>query len=160
MCGTGSRSASLGEKSPLMSQMGSPQLISHGNQWWLHTPIEKQFKSPGKIEKQVTTNAQTKICSVDLNINEHLAVCTVRTVEGSILATTFLSGGRRVNGLRRATARTNCTQPTQDWHYRARRARQYRSVAQDSQHRRASRPSGERSSCPVCPAARGHRVSL
>src|SRR5205807_6966396 len=30
-----------------------------------------------------------------------LAVCTVRTVEGSILATTFISGGRRVNGLRK-----------------------------------------------------------
>ena len=78
-----------------------PNLSDKGNQWWLHTPIEKQFKSPGKIEKQVTTNAQTKICSVDLNINEHLAVCTVRTVEGSILATTFISGGRRVNGLRK-----------------------------------------------------------
>jgi putative transposase len=82
-------------------ELGSPQLIRKGNQWWLHTPIEKQFKSPGKIEKQITTNEQTKICSVDLNINKHLAVCTVRTVEGSILATTFLSGGRRVNGLRK-----------------------------------------------------------
>ena len=89
-----------GREIPADAQMGSPQLIRRGNQWWLHTPIEKQFKSPGKIEKQVTTNAQTKICSVDLNINEHLAVCTVRTVEGSILATTFLSGGRRVNGRR------------------------------------------------------------
>jgi transposase len=82
-------------------ELGSPQLIRKGNYWWLHTPIEKQFKSPGKIEKQVTTNAQTKICSVDLNINEHLAVCTIRTVEGSILATAFISGGRRVNGLRK-----------------------------------------------------------
>jgi len=81
--------------------MGNPQLIRKGKQWWLHTPIEKQFKSPGTIEKQVTTNEQTKICSVDLNINEHLAVCTVRTVEGSILATKFIGGGRRVNGLRK-----------------------------------------------------------
>ncbi|HEY4036480.1 MAG TPA: transposase [Ktedonobacteraceae bacterium] len=90
-----------GREIPDDAQMGSPSLIRRGNQWWLHTPIEKQFKSPGKIEKQVTTNAQTKICSVDLNINEHLAVCTVRTVEGSILATTFIGGGRRVNGLRK-----------------------------------------------------------
>ncbi|HEX3641127.1 MAG TPA: transposase, partial [Ktedonobacteraceae bacterium] len=90
-----------GREIPDDAQMGSPSLIRCGNQWWLHTPIEKQFKSPGKIEKQVMTNEQTKICSVDLNINEHLAVCTIRMVEGSILATTFIGGGRRVNGLRK-----------------------------------------------------------
>jgi putative transposase len=90
-----------GREVPDDARMGSPSLIRRGNQWWLHTPIEKQFKSPGKIEKQVTTNEQTKICSVDLNINEHLAVCTIRTVEGSILATKFIGGGRRVNGLRK-----------------------------------------------------------
>ena len=99
------------------TQMGSPQLIRKGNHWWLHTPIEKQFKSPGKIEKQITTNAQTKICSVDLNLDHHLAVCTVRTVEGSILATKFICGGRRVNGRRRETARTDCPQSTQDWYH-------------------------------------------
>ena len=66
-----------------------------------YTPVEKRFKSPGKIEKQVTTNAQTKMCAVDLNINEHLAVCTIQTVEGSILATTFIGGGRRIAGFRK-----------------------------------------------------------
>jgi hypothetical protein len=80
-----------GRELPDGARLGSPQLIRKGNQWWLHTPIEKQFKSPASIEKQVTTNEQTKICSVDLNINEHLAVCTIRTVEGSILATTFIT---------------------------------------------------------------------
>jgi putative transposase len=82
-------------------ELGSPQLIRHGKQWWVHTPIEKQFKSPGKIEKQVTTNAQTKICAVDLNINENLAVCTVRTVEGTILATRFIKGGKEISGFRK-----------------------------------------------------------
>src|SRR6266849_2492965 len=90
-----------GREIPDDARMGSPQLIRKGNHWWLHTPIEKPFKSPGKIEKQITTNEQTKICSVDLNLNEHLAVCTIRTVEGSILATKFISGGRWVNGLRK-----------------------------------------------------------
>ncbi|HEX3639869.1 MAG TPA: transposase, partial [Ktedonobacteraceae bacterium] len=90
-----------GRQLPDGIEMGSPQLIRKGNGWWLHTPIEKQFKSPGKIEKQVMTNEQTKICSVDLNLDQHLAVCTIRTVEGSILATKFISGGRRVNGLRK-----------------------------------------------------------
>jgi len=80
----------------------SPSLIRRGKQWWLHTPIEKQFKSPGTIEQQVTTtDAHTKICAVDLNITEHLAVCTVQTVEGSILATRFIGGGRRVSGFRK-----------------------------------------------------------
>src|SRR5205807_3353322 len=80
---------------------GSPQLIRRGNQWWLHTPIEKPFKSPGKIEKHVTTNPETKICSVDLNLGENIAVCTVRTVEGSILATSFIGGGREISGFRK-----------------------------------------------------------
>jgi len=78
-----------GREIPDGVELGSPHLVRRGNQWWLHTPIEKQFKSPGKIERQVTTNEQTKICSVDLNLEEHLAVCTIRTVEGSILATKF-----------------------------------------------------------------------
>ncbi len=90
-----------GRKLPPEASLGSPQLIGKGSQWWLHTPIEKQFKSPGKIEKQVTTNAQTKICAVDLNINEHIAVCTIQTVEGSILATKFIGGGRRLCGFRK-----------------------------------------------------------
>jgi putative transposase len=90
-----------GRELPADAQIGSPSLMKHGNQWWLHTPVEKQFKSPGKIEKQVTTNAQTKICAVDLNINEQLAVCTVQTVEGTILATQFIGGGKEISGFRK-----------------------------------------------------------
>ncbi len=90
-----------GRELPDSVDAGSPQLVRRGNQWWLHTPIEKTFKSPPKIEKQVTTNAQTKICAVDLNIHEHLAVCTIQTVEGSILATTFIGDGRRISGFRK-----------------------------------------------------------
>ncbi len=90
-----------GRELPGDAEMGSPSLIRRGNQWWLHTPMEKQVKSPGKIEKQVTTNAQTKMCAVDLNINENLAVCTIQTVEGTILATKFIHGGRRISGFRK-----------------------------------------------------------
>ncbi len=90
-----------GRELPASGEIGSPQLIRRGTQWWLHTPVEKQFKSHGKIEKQVTTTAQTKICAVDLNINENIAVCTIQTVEGSILATCFIGGGRRVSGFRK-----------------------------------------------------------
>ena len=87
-----------GRELPANAESGSPSLIRRGKQWWLHTPIEKQFASPAKIEKQVTTNTETTICAVDLNLNEHLAVCTIQTVEGTILATKFIGGGREING--------------------------------------------------------------
>ena len=90
-----------GRELPADAESGSPSLIRHGNQWWLHTPLEKQFASPAKIEKQVTINTETKICAVDLNLNEHLAVCTIQTVEGTILATKFIGGGREINGFRK-----------------------------------------------------------
>ena len=90
-----------GREIPDGVEVGSPSLIRRGNQWWLHTPIEKPFRSPAKIEKQVTTNAQTKICAADLNLNEHIAVCTIQTVEGTILATRFISGGREISGFRK-----------------------------------------------------------
>ena len=82
-------------------EMGSPSLVGHGNRWWLHTPVEKTFKSPPKIEQQVTTNSETRICAVDLNLGEQIAVCTVQTVEGSILATRFIGGGRAISGFRK-----------------------------------------------------------
>jgi putative transposase len=90
-----------GRELPADVKVGSPSLIRRANHWWLHTPIEKQFSSPANIEKQVTINAQTKICAVDLNINEQLAVCTIQTVEGTILATKFIGGGRRIAGFRK-----------------------------------------------------------
>jgi putative transposase len=90
-----------GRDFPAGVEMGSPSLIRHGNQWWLHTPVEKKFKSPATIEEQVSTNAETKICAVDLNLNDHLAVCTVQTVEGTILATRFMGGGNEIAGFRK-----------------------------------------------------------
>jgi putative transposase len=81
-------------------EMGSPALVRRGKQWWLHTPIEKTFTSPPKIAEQITS-AETKICAVDLNLNEQLAVCTIQTVEGTILATRFIGGGREIAGFRK-----------------------------------------------------------
>jgi putative transposase len=91
----------LGRDLPDGFEMGSPTLVRKGQQWWLHTPIEKSFTSPTKMVEQITTNTQTRICSVDLNLNEHLAVCTVQTVEGTILATRFIGGGREISGFRK-----------------------------------------------------------
>jgi hypothetical protein len=83
---------------PTGTEVGSPSLVRHGKHWWLHTPVEKQFTSPPTIEKQVTTNPETKICAVDLNLDGHSAVCTVQTAEGTILATRFIEGGREIAG--------------------------------------------------------------
>ena len=80
--------------------MGSPALVRRGKMWWLHTPIEKKFTAPPKIAEQIT-KTETKICSVDLNLGEQLAVCTVQTVEGTILATRFIGGGREISGFRK-----------------------------------------------------------
>jgi putative transposase len=79
----------------------SPQLVQRGEHWYLHTPIEKKLKNPLTIKKQIETHSDTKICAIDLNIDGALAVCTIRDVEGSVLATKFISSGQRVNGFRK-----------------------------------------------------------
>jgi putative transposase len=91
----------MGRAVPTGQEAGSPALVRRGKQWWLHTPVEKQLSSPAKIEKQVTTNPDTKICAVDLNLDTHLAVCTIQTVEGTILATQFIGGGQAISGFRK-----------------------------------------------------------
>jgi putative transposase len=90
-----------GRQLPPGVEAGSPSLVRRGDQWWLHTPVERQFSSPAKIEKQVSTNKDTKMCAVDLNLDGPLAVCTIQTVEGTILATKFIDGGQERNGLRK-----------------------------------------------------------
>src|SRR2546421_7269010 len=35
-----------GRELPEDVELGSPALIRRGDQWWLHTPLEKQFASP------------------------------------------------------------------------------------------------------------------
>ena len=91
----------IGRAIPEGCEPCSPQLVRKGTRWFLHTPVEKKIKNPGKIEKQLTTNRATRLCAVDLNITEQLAVCTIRDAEGSTLATRFIGGGQWVSGLRK-----------------------------------------------------------
>jgi putative transposase len=100
-CGSWINVRITGRELPTDAEAGSPSLVRRASQWWLHTPMEKPFKSSGKIEKQVTTNDDTRICGVDLNLNENIAVCTIQTIEGTILATQFLSGGKEISGFRK-----------------------------------------------------------
>jgi hypothetical protein len=89
-----------GREIPEGFDLCSPQLVHRGGWWYLHTPVEKKIKNPIKIEKQIKTNQETHICAIDLNMNEHLAVCTIRDVKGLTLATLFIGGGQRVSGKR------------------------------------------------------------
>lgn len=90
-----------GRDLPSACDLGSPQLVQRAGTWWLHTPVETLVKKPIKIQEQVTTNPQTRICAVDLNLDGHIAVCTVQTVKGTTLVTQFIKGGRRVSGFRK-----------------------------------------------------------
>jgi putative transposase len=85
---------------PTDGEPGSPHIVRKGNQWWLHPPIEKQFNGPGNREKQIT-NPKAKICSIDVNLGNHLAVCIIQTIKGTILATRFIGGGKAINGSRK-----------------------------------------------------------
>ena len=90
----------LGRKREDGFELGSPSLIRKGATWWIHTPLEKSFPCPTKIVNQMT-HTSTAICAVDLNIGNNVAVCTIQTVEGTILATRFLKGGNRIHGFRK-----------------------------------------------------------
>jgi len=90
----------LGRDLPGGFQMGSPQLVRKGDRWWLHTPIEKTFEAPAKVIEQLTA-ADTRICAVDLNLDQHLAVCSVQTVDGTRLSTSFIGNGTAVAGCRK-----------------------------------------------------------
>jgi putative transposase len=98
--------------------VASPALVQDGLQWKLHTALQKKFSAPGKVEQQVASNAVTRLCSIDLNMTKHLAVCTILTVEGTVVATRFIEGGKQLHGRRRETVRTDSTQPKQDRHAR------------------------------------------
>ncbi len=77
-------------------EIGSAQLVQHAGHWWLHTPLEQARPNPGNVEKQITSNPDTRLCSVDLNISTHLAVCSILTTDGTVLATLILSRGFEV----------------------------------------------------------------
>src|SRR6266496_783860 len=90
-----------GRDLPAQWDVESPTLVQDGQHWTLHTPLEKKVTSAGSVQHQLTTRAQTRICSVDLNITKHLAVCSVLSVEGTVVATRFLGGGKQLHGLRK-----------------------------------------------------------
>jgi hypothetical protein len=57
-------------------------------------------RAPAKVIEQLTA-AVTRICAVDLNLDHHLAVCSVQTVDGTRLSTSFIGNGTAVAGCRK-----------------------------------------------------------
>jgi putative transposase len=90
-----------GRSLPTGHEIGSSQLIRHGSVWWLHTPVEKAFEAPQKVEEQLKAQTPITICAVDLNLGEQIAVCSVQNAEGTTLATRFIGGGDAVSGFRK-----------------------------------------------------------
>jgi hypothetical protein len=119
---------------PQGCDLGSPSLVRKGEQFWLHTPLEKTFAAPAIVEQQVTSNQETRICAVDLNLDQHLAVCSVQTAEGTRLSTSFIGEGTAIAGTRCEAAWTYCRQPFTNWHHCGKRTGQCRLAARKIRH--------------------------
>jgi len=75
--------------------------VRRGGRWWLHTPLQREIERPQKAQVQLCEQEGTRLCAVDLNIDTHLAVCMILTAEGTMVATRFINGGKRLHGLRK-----------------------------------------------------------
>jgi putative transposase len=90
-----------GQPVPEGWEVKSPQVVRRGKRWCLHVPaVQSKFPFPSKVEKQLG-NPTTRICAVDLNINDALAVCTIQRADGTVVATRFIRGGRELQGRRK-----------------------------------------------------------
>jgi transposase len=93
-----------GRELPADWEVKSPQVVRRGKRWWLHTFLEKDISNPGTVEEQLMgRHDDVRVCAVKLNASDDLAVCTIQTREGTALATRFIRGGRRLNGLRKSS---------------------------------------------------------
>lgn len=80
---------------PRAASSGSFLGVKRGTAWWQHTPVERPFRSPAQAEEQITANAYTTICAVDVNLDGAIAVCTIQTAEGSTSATRIIGEGKQ-----------------------------------------------------------------
>jgi putative transposase len=91
-----------GREIPEDWKAGSPQVVRRGRTWWLHTPIEREMVRPQKVEMQIKSNPGVRLCAVDQNVNDALAVCTILEADGTVVATRFIRGGRELHGRRKS----------------------------------------------------------
>jgi IS605 OrfB family transposase len=83
----------------------SPTLVIKGQKITLNWCYEKLVKSNGKIAEQIQNNGGLKICSVDLNLDGDIAVCSLLSVEDTGRVTEvdklFIKGNKRHQHLRK-----------------------------------------------------------
>ena len=80
---------------------GSPQVVRRGGKFWLHTPVTRGVLRPERVEQQLQ-DPHTRLCAVDLNVNDALAVCIILTADGTALTTRFIRGGDELHGRRKS----------------------------------------------------------
>jgi putative transposase len=91
-----------GRKIPEGWSLGSPQIVRRGGGWNLHIPATREaFRYPAKVREQLADANKPRLCAVDLNINDDLAVCTIQKADGAVVATRFIRGGRELQHRRK-----------------------------------------------------------
>ena len=81
-------------------KQASPKLVLKGKRIQLHIPFEKKVKVQ-KIQDQLKEDSEFKICAVDLNINDNLAVCKILKADGTQIASRLIGGGASSSGRRK-----------------------------------------------------------
>ena len=81
-------------------EIGCPRAVIKKNRIEIHFPVEKEKPKVMKVEKQVK-DPDLRICAVDLNIGDRLAVCGIFKSDGTQVATRFIRGGDNLNGRRK-----------------------------------------------------------
>ncbi len=91
-----------GRNFPEDFKQASPKLVLKGKKILLHIPFEKKIEVQ-TIKQQVTKDSSNEliVCSVDLNINNNLAVCRILKADGTLLASRFIGGGKASSGRRK-----------------------------------------------------------
>jgi putative transposase len=83
-------------------KMASPQIVRRGRRWQLHIPATRDpFKYPAEVREQLSDPHKTRLCAVDLNMNDDLAVCTIQKADGAVVATRFIRGGNELQHRRK-----------------------------------------------------------
>ena len=81
-------------------ETGCPHAVIKKNRIELHFPVEKEKLEVNKVKKQLK-DPDLKICAVDVNISDRLAVCGIFKSDGTQVATRFIRGGDNLNGRRK-----------------------------------------------------------
>ncbi|MBK7993034.1 MAG: transposase [Blastocatellia bacterium] len=91
-----------GRDFPIGFKQISPKLVLRGKKILLHISFEKKIKVQS-IKNQVNKDTENElvICSVDLNINNNLAICRILKADGTPLASRFIAGGKASSGRRK-----------------------------------------------------------